>query len=161
MPPFFGVSAAPAAVVAASAAAMTTAETRHPNAILASDTSCCRPSKAGSGGKASCLKGGIRPRAGRCSLIEPDGRQILVQVMAWTDLPAFDVGAVWHDAIPPQKKDRVRLVVQHVLLEAAHQRALLRRVGLGQHLLIEFDLARIFVEAEILRLDRVGQVALH
>ena len=36
--------------------------------------------------------------------VEPDRRQILVQVMARADLPAFDIGPVGHDPIPPQQE---------------------------------------------------------
>ena len=35
------------------------------------------------------------------SLVEPDRRQVLVDVMAGADLPAFDIAAIRHDAIAP------------------------------------------------------------
>ena len=33
--------------------------------------------------------------------IQPDVVQLLVQIMAWSNLPAFDIGPVWIDLIPP------------------------------------------------------------
>src|SRR5215813_9174224 len=92
-----------------------------------------------------------RPKAGpvgRCdrtvlspatSFIEPDCCQILVEEMARADLPAFDIGAVGNDPVPPQGHDRVSLVVERMLFEPAYQLALLRRIGLVQHPLIEID----------------------
>src|ERR1700722_10601958 len=35
-------------------------------------------------------------------LVQPDGREILVHEMAWTDLPTLDIGPMNHDSIPPQ-----------------------------------------------------------
>src|SRR5499427_7935720 len=102
-----------------------------------------------------------RPKAGpvgRCdrtvlspatSFIEPDCRQILVEEMARTDLPAFDIGAVGHDPVPPESHDFMRLVVERMLLVLTHQQALLRRIGLVQHPLIEIDRRRV-VEIPIL-----------
>src|SRR5215470_6024203 len=44
--------------------------------------------------------------------------------MAGADLPAFDIGAARDDSVPPQQEHRVRLVIEHVFLKFAHQRAL-------------------------------------
>src|SRR5437764_8098380 len=87
--------------------------------------------------------------------VEPNRGEVLVDVMARVDLPALHISAVGHDAVPPQQKDRMRLVVEDILLELPHQAALRGGVGLRDHLLVESDLVWIFVEAEILRLDRV------
>ena len=35
--------------------------------------------------------------------VEPDRRQILVDEMAWADLPAIDIGVLRHDPIPPDR----------------------------------------------------------
>ena len=78
-----------------------------------------------------------RSRRSACLFVEPYSRQILVEVMARADLPAFDIGPVRHHPVPPQQKDLVRLGVEHVFLELAHQRALLREIGLAQHLVVE------------------------
>src|SRR6267143_1395544 len=72
-------------------------------------------------------------------LVKPDRPEILIEEMARTDLPALDIGSVGHDPVPPQGHDLVRLVVQRMLLELAHQLALLCRIGLVQHPLIKID----------------------
>src|SRR5215831_4660881 len=88
-------------------------------------------------------------RADATSFIEPDCRQVLVEEMARTDLPAFDIGAVGDDSVPPQGHDFVRLLVEHVLLKLPHQCALLCRIGLMQHALIEIDIVGI-IEISVL-----------
>src|SRR5215813_11394217 len=60
--------------------------------------------------------------------VQPNRRQILVEVMAGTDLPAFHIISVGDDPIPPQHRILVRLGVDHVFLEFAHQTALLGRI---------------------------------
>src|SRR5215469_9985579 len=60
-------------------------------------------------------------------LIQPDRRQILVQVMARTDLPALHVISVGDDPVPPQHRKLVRLGIDHVPLEFSHQTTLLGR----------------------------------
>src|SRR3984893_81831 len=72
-------------------------------------------------------------------LVKPDRPEILIEEMARTDLPALDIGTVGHDPVPPQGHDLVPLVVQRMLLELAHQLALLCRIGLVQHPLIKID----------------------
>src|SRR5262252_1067386 len=69
--------------------------------------------------------------------------------MARADLPSFDVRPVWDDPVPPERHDFMRLVVERMLLERAHQQALPRRFGLVQHLLIEID-RRGVVEISVL-----------
>src|SRR5215471_16668210 len=88
-------------------------------------------------------------RAEATSFIEPDCRQVLVEEMARTDLPAFDIGAVGDDSVPPQGHNFVRLLVEHVLLKLPHQCALLCRIGLMQHALIEIDIVGI-IEISVL-----------
>src|SRR6266851_7912276 len=53
-------------------------------------------------------------------LVQPEPCQILVDEMRRRDLEAFDIGAVRHDAVPPQCPHHVRLLVEHVFLEAVH-----------------------------------------
>src|SRR5215468_4727657 len=60
----------------------------------------------------------------RFSLIQPDRRQILVDEMAWADLPALHVRPVRHGAIPIGDPHRVRLGIEDISLEFSHQRAL-------------------------------------
>src|SRR5271166_3110353 len=98
-----------------------------------------------------------RPRArtvGRCggtvaspvaSFIEPDRCQVLIEVVTRADLPALDVGGVGNDPIPPQHPDRMGLGIYREFLELAHQGALLGKVGLAQHLVIEVDFGLVFV----------------
>ena len=39
--------------------------------------------------------------ANGCLFIQPDVVQLLVQIMAWSNLPAFDIGPVRIDLVPP------------------------------------------------------------
>src|SRR5437762_3805202 len=72
--------------------------------------------------------------------IEPDRRQVLIEIMTWADLPTLHICVMWHHPIPPQQKDIVRLDVEDVFLEVAHQHPLLYGIGLAQHLVVEIDL---------------------
>src|SRR5438477_1821613 len=72
--------------------------------------------------------------------IEPDRRQILIVEMARTDFPAFHIGPVRNATEPPHEPDLVRLVVDHIFLELAHEAALFGGVGLVQHFLVEVSL---------------------
>jgi hypothetical protein len=38
---------------------------------------------------------------GKWLFIQPDVVQLLVQIMAWSNLPAFDIGTVRIDLVPP------------------------------------------------------------
>src|SRR5260370_6378428 len=66
--------------------------------------------------------------------MEPDRCQILVEVVAGADLPAFHIGMMWDNAVPPEQEHLVRLDIEHMLLEGAHQGALFGEVGLAPHL---------------------------
>jgi len=92
------------------------------------------------------------------SFVEPDRRQVLVVEMARTDFPAFHVRPVRNAAEPPHHPDLVRLVVDHVFLEFAHQAALFGRVGLVQHLLVEIDFFLVLVIAIVFVEDGVRQI---
>src|SRR5215472_15018142 len=72
-------------------------------------------------------------------LVEPDRRQILIQVMARADLPALHIGPGGDDPIPPQHRELVRLGIDHMLLEFTHQNTLLGGIRLVQHRLIQID----------------------
>src|SRR5947207_9194444 len=50
-------------------------------------------------------------------LIKPDRRQILIEEMARTDLPALHIRAVRHDPVPPQRRDVMYLIIERVLFE--------------------------------------------
>src|SRR5581483_3933352 len=76
-------------------------------------------------------------------LVEPDRRQVLVEVVARRDLPALDVGAVRNDAVPPQRDEVVHLLVDHALLVGAHQPLLLGLVARLVHGVVELDELRI------------------
>src|SRR4029079_8292608 len=52
--------------------------------------------------------------------VEPDRRQILVDVMAGADLEAFDIASIWHDAITPKQEGFMRLCIEHALLKLTH-----------------------------------------
>src|SRR5260370_42000726 len=94
---------------------------------------------------------GIPPNNASCSssplFIEPDRRQILVDVMARADFPALYIRSVGNDAIPPQYPNLVGLCIEHIFLEIAHQSALLGEFGLAQHLVVEINLHRAFIVA--------------
>src|SRR4030088_416423 len=70
------------------------------------------------------------------SLIKPDVREILVNEMAWADLPALYIRPVRHGAIPIGDPHRVRLGIDDISLEFSHQRALPGEGRLVQHLFV-------------------------
>src|SRR5207249_4056791 len=109
VPPRFGSSAS-------AAAAQPSASVRAAAVKIERKTTCVSPA------------GSRRP--GCLLFIEPHRGEILVQVMARADLPAFDIRPVRDDAVPPRQHDLVRLGVEHVFLELAHRRPLLCRIGL-------------------------------
>src|SRR5690242_21299372 len=65
--------------------------------------------------------------------IQPDCREVLVDVVARADPEAFHVAAVRHDAIAPQQECLMRFGIEDALFELPHQRALLREIRLAQH----------------------------
>src|SRR6516162_7439772 len=74
--------------------------------------------------------------ASSCSaelFIEPHSRQILVQIVAGTDLPALYRRPVGRDPVIRPQNDLVGLVVENVLFEVAHQGPLLRDLCCIQH----------------------------
>src|SRR5690348_4746503 len=89
--------------------------------------------------------------------VQPDRRQILVQVVARADLPALYVGPVRDDAVPPQHRKLVRFGVDDVLFEFPHQSALPASIGLVQHGLIEIDFLLVVVISIIFGIDRPRQ----
>src|SRR5262249_59661066 len=64
----------------------------------------------------------------------PDRVELAVQEMARRDRETTHASVVGHDAIPPERRDHVRLLVEQALLELAHQSASLvdvTRAGLA------------------------------
>src|SRR5262249_47351719 len=61
----------------------------------------------------------IAGRGGGVLLREPDRVELIVEVVAWRDHPAAHAGAVRHDAVPLQRVDVVRLLVEETLFEGA------------------------------------------
>src|SRR5262245_55351564 len=53
------------------------------------------------------------------SLRQPDGIELLIQIVRRRDRPAADLGAVGHDAVPLQRVEVVHLLVEQSLLEGA------------------------------------------
>src|SRR4029077_14246479 len=80
--------------------------------------------------------------------------------MARADFPAFDIGPMWDDAVPPYDPDFVRLGIEHVFFEVAHQGALLGKVGLAEHFAVEIQLLLVFEIPVISRINRTLQVRL-
>src|ERR1700704_5969162 len=110
-------------------------------------------------------RNGSRPAPGPTAshpelLIQPDVRQILVQIVARADLPAFHIRPVGDDPIPPGQHQLVRLDIHDVLGELEHQLLLLRRVGLVHRLVEDLLLSRVFVIAVILLAYGARQVGL-
>src|SRR5260370_6865905 len=80
--------------------------------------------------------------------------------MARADLPSLHIRLVRDDAVPPDYPDLVRLGVDHVFLEVAHQGALLGKVGLTEHFAVEIQLLLILEVPIICRINRTRQVRL-
>ena len=79
---------------------------------------------------------GISDMVGRPLLfVEPDRPQILIDVMARTHFPAFNIASVGHDAVPPQQEDFVGLGIKDQRFELAHELPLSCEIGLPQHTL--------------------------
>ena len=96
----------------------------------------------------------LRAVSQRSLPVEPDRRQILVDIKARAGLPAFEVRAVGHDAVLPQHEQLMGLLVEHVFLEIAEQDALPCQIGLVQYLLIEIDFVLVFKISLIFGEDR-------
>ncbi len=65
---------------------------------------------------------------------QPHVAEVLVDVVAWADLPSAHDGAVRDDPVPPATGDELmRLFVQSSFLELAHDPSLLRRVAGAVH----------------------------
>ena len=60
---------------------------------------------------------------------QPHVAEVLVDVVAWADLPALDVRTVRNDPVPPQGEKLMRLFVESPLLELAHDPTLVGGVG--------------------------------
>src|SRR5947208_12612852 len=114
-----------------------------------------RPARPGSWDSSVCS-----PRS-RLLFVEPQPRQVLIDEMGGRDLEALEIGAVRHDAVPPQGPDLMRLFVEDVFLQLAHQLALPRRIGLAQHLVVKRDFGGVLVMSVILGRDRGRQYLLH
>src|SRR5216683_2905514 len=124
MPPRFGVSSAAAGIARASPPKRPAAN-RSANGIVVPRFAIILRSLAG------CRR--------RFLFVEPHRPQILVEVMARADLPALDISMVRNRPVPPQQEDLVRLGIEDMLLERAHQGALPGGVGLTQYLVVEID----------------------
>src|SRR5260370_4507150 len=95
---------------------------------ISTKTSAAAPARVGIARSSRCtMYRYIAPPDGEsglgCStawlLIQPNVREILVDVVARTDLPALHVGPVGDDPIPPRRHDRVGLSVEDVGLAFA------------------------------------------
>ena len=60
--------------------------------------------------------------------IEPHVGQILADIVAWSHVPAFEIGRRDDDAIPPQNRHRIGLG-ERMTLEVAYDLRALLRVG--------------------------------
>src|SRR5712691_830403 len=67
---------------------------------------------------------------------QPDGVELVIQVMAGSDRPPLDLGVVRDDAVPLQRVDHVGFLVQQPLLEGAEVLLPLLRIR-GPGLLLE------------------------
>src|SRR6516165_10196934 len=135
MPPCLGVSSA----ATASGAAMTAAPS---SAAASSDPILIASSRSAE------------------LFVEPHSRQILVEIMAGTDLPAFHIRTVKNSAIIPQQEYLVGLVVENVFLEVAHQGPLLGELGFMQHPIVQIDFLLVLELAIARDVDRMRQISL-
>src|SRR6516165_2993819 len=135
MPPCLGVSSAAASGAAAMAAASSAAASSDPILIASS-----------------------------CSaelFIEPNRRQILIEIMAGADPPALHIRAVRNNTVIPQQEYLVGLTVENVLLEVAHQGPLLGELGFIQHPVVQIDFLLVVELAVARDVDRMRQVSLN
>src|SRR5713226_3348306 len=84
------------------------------------------------------------------SLLEPHVAQVLVEEVAGQDFPALHGGRVRHDPIPPQRRDIVRLLVEHAPLELGDQLTACFAVGGPALALVELVENGILVAAVVL-----------
>ena len=78
--------------------------------------------------------------------VEPDRRQILIDVVTWADLPSLDIRPVGNDPAPPQYPNLVGLGIEHVFTQEARSLEL-RAAG---------DLARLWPGAASARGRRIS-----
>src|SRR5271167_4473934 len=112
MPPCLGVSSAAAASGAAAMATPSSAAASFDPILIASSCSAKL-------------------------FIEPHSGQILVEIVARADLPAFHIRTIRNDTVIPQQEYLVRLAVENVFLEVAHKSPLLCELGLMQHPIVQ------------------------
>src|SRR6516162_6727573 len=101
--------------------------------------------------------------ASSCSaelFIEPNRRQILIEIMAGADPPALHIRAVRNNTVIPEQEYLVGLAVENVLLEVAHQGPLLRELGFMQHPIVQIDFLLVLELAIARDVDRMRQVSL-
>src|SRR5262245_62255964 len=70
-------------------------------------------------------------------LRQPDRVELGIQEMARRDREPAHAGMVWHDPVPPQRRDDVRLLVEQALLEVPHQPTTLVDVARASLSLVE------------------------
>ena len=94
-------------------------------------------------GVRSC--GSDPPGSGRTwhLLVEPDLREVVVQVVARRDRPPLHVGPVGDDAVPPQRDGAMGLLIHHPLLVGPHQPLLLGHIARPVHGVVQLDQLRI------------------
>ena len=74
---------------------------------------------------------------GKWLFIQPDVVQLLVQIMAWSNLPAFDIRPVRIDLVPPQGDGDMSHITQSTFFILTDQTALFRRTGSPSNLFVE------------------------
>src|SRR5262245_58261326 len=84
-------------------------------------------------------------------LREPDGVELVVQVVARRDLPPVDLTAVGHDPVPLQRHDVVDFLVEEALLELPDERLPLVGVGRARLLFVELVEHAVGVTAVVRR----------
>src|SRR6516164_3911415 len=97
-------------------------------------------------------------RTALTSFVEPDGPEVLIDVMAGADLPAFDISPVRHGPLPPQQVDRMRLLVENVFIELEQIGPLFGLVEFAQLPVIHLDFLRIVKLPEVRVGHRMRQV---
>src|SRR5689334_22470233 len=92
------------------------------------NTSAAAPIKVGITSSTRLVMYWYTCSAVRC-FVQPDIRQVLVDVVARTDLPAVHIGTLGDFAVPPDHRKLPRLCIDDASLVLSHQRTLLGEVG--------------------------------
>src|ERR1044071_8931300 len=92
------------------------------------------------------------------SLCQPHIAQVLIDIMAGTDLPALQPRAVRHDALPPEERKLIGLLCDDALFHLPKKRQAVFQIEHTALALVQVIEARIFITRIIYRTRIAAQI---